>query len=281
MDKKINKLPVICIYSVTNNINNKIYIGQTIDVERRWNQHKYGKGNILLRNSIKKYGVENFTFSILEIVNNENKSKLQISEELSLLEQKWFDIKEPFLNKNGYNIQKTYKPNLTPNRDKYFGEKISRIKIENNHTGKSTIQYDLNANFIKEWKSAAVIERTMGFKAENISACCLGKSKSSNGFIWKFKGIKLNDDDIIKVNSSLRLSEVRQYNLKGEQLGVFLNTKEASKITKINESTIRQACGGHIKTGGGFIWKFRNEKLVLLEHINKKNKIDYQNTNEN
>ena len=47
-------------------INNKVYIGQSIDIERRWDQHKYGKGNIILRNAIQKYGLDNFEFLILE-----------------------------------------------------------------------------------------------------------------------------------------------------------------------------------------------------------------------
>jgi group I intron endonuclease len=56
----------ICgIYQVKCVVNNKIYIGQSIDIIRRWNQHKYGKGNIILRNAIKKYGVENFEFTII------------------------------------------------------------------------------------------------------------------------------------------------------------------------------------------------------------------------
>ena len=175
MEKKINiplsKEPICCIYSVTNTLNNKVYIGQSIDVERRWKQHKYGKGNLILRNAIKKHGIDNFKFEILEKIDVSNKTKNQLSQLLIDLEQKWLDIKKPFLKENGYNIQKTSKPNLTPNRSKNFGDKISKIKIENNHTGKPLIQYDIKGNLIKEWKSAAEVERILGYHAENISSC--------------------------------------------------------------------------------------------------------------
>lgn len=58
------------IYKITNNINGKIYIGQTIHPNKRWWEHRqrakteYDSYPIHL--AIKKYGEENFTFSILE-----------------------------------------------------------------------------------------------------------------------------------------------------------------------------------------------------------------------
>lgn len=265
--RKINKEPIVGIYSVVNKLNGKIYIGQSINIERRWEQHKYGKGNLILRNSIKKHGIKNFEFKILEQIDVLNKTKLEIVEELTKLEQKWFDDMKPFLKENGYNIQKTSKPNLTPNRDKHYGEKISKIKIDNNHTGKPVCQYDFEGKLINEWKSAAEIERSLGYKAENISASCLNKSNSSNGYIWKFKNYLLTQNDILNANNSLRLSKVRQYNLNGELLKEFKNTKETFEITGIKETIIRNACNGTTKTGGGYIWKFKNQPLILSEHI--------------
>jgi group I intron endonuclease len=264
--RKISKTPICGIYQVTNKLNNKIYIGQSIDIERRWNQHMYGKGSVVLRNAIKKYGLDNFEFKILEEIDFTTKN--EVINLLTELEQKWFDIKEPYI--NGYNINKTSKPNLTPSRDNNFGDKISKIKIDNNHCGKPIKQYDLKGEFIRHWRSAAEVERCLGFKAENISSCCLKKQNSSNNFIWRFENDELLNIDIDKANKSLRLSEVRQYNLKGELIKIFNNIKEASKQTDIKESTIRTTCNGNIKTGAGFIWKFKNEPLNLVDHINKK-----------
>ena len=267
--RKISKTAICGIYQITNKINNKIYVGQSIDIERRWNQHKYGKGNIIVRNAIQKYGLDNFEFEILETI--EFTTKNEVVNLLTELEQKWFDIKEPYI--NGYNINKTSKPNLTPNRDSNFGHKISKIKIDNNHCGKPVNQYSLKGEFIKKWKSAAEVERSLGFKAENISACCLKKQNSSNKFIWRFENDELLDIDIQKANKLLRLSEIRQYNLKGELIKKYKNIKEASKETNIKESIIRSAYNGKIKTGAGFIWKFKNEPLNLLDHIRNHPKI--------
>lgn len=59
---------MIGIYKITNNINGKIYIGQSNNIKRRFSEHKTkGKeSRILVDISIQKYGEENFSFDIIE-----------------------------------------------------------------------------------------------------------------------------------------------------------------------------------------------------------------------
>ena len=57
------------IYKITNNINNNSYIGQSINIENRWIHHKnYPKenGHYPLYLAFEKYGIENFSFEIIE-----------------------------------------------------------------------------------------------------------------------------------------------------------------------------------------------------------------------
>lgn len=59
------------IYCITNTITNKKYIGYTCDPETRWYKHQFhgtrGDGScVQLYQSMKKHGVNNFTFQILE-----------------------------------------------------------------------------------------------------------------------------------------------------------------------------------------------------------------------
>lgn len=61
------------IYKITNIINNKSYIGQSKNIETRWRRHKFeaknAKGSCYdypLYRAIRKYGIENFSFEILE-----------------------------------------------------------------------------------------------------------------------------------------------------------------------------------------------------------------------
>lgn len=61
---------MIGIYKITNKINNKIYIGQSIDIKRRWraykNPYKDRKHNSLILDAIEKYGIDNFLFEVIE-----------------------------------------------------------------------------------------------------------------------------------------------------------------------------------------------------------------------
>lgn len=85
------------LYKITNNINNKIYIGITIDYKRRWKQHIKMNSQSLIHKAILKYGENNFTFELLfedlDIEKAEELEKEKINEYNSLIP-------------NGYNIAK-------------------------------------------------------------------------------------------------------------------------------------------------------------------------------
>ncbi len=255
---KSNIKPICGVYSIVNKINGKEYIGQSIDIERRWKQHRYGKGSLILTNAIKKYGLNNFEFEILETINIENKEKNNIIQELTILEQKWFEIKKPFLPEKGYNIQKTSKPNLTPSKDKNFGEKISKIKIDNNHTGKPLKQYELNGNFIKLWKSAAEVERCLGFKAENISACCLRKTKTSNNFIWRFEFDLITDLDLNKLMKREKplIKKIRQVDLNGKLIKIWDSLKQLVNESEFDNRGVKNTCNGLRNNYKGYKWEW-------------------------
>jgi group I intron endonuclease len=56
------------LYKITNTINQKNYIGQSINVEKRWRGHKYQAINNpkqLISKAIKKYGADNFEFEVI------------------------------------------------------------------------------------------------------------------------------------------------------------------------------------------------------------------------
>jgi group I intron endonuclease len=68
------------IYRIINSANGKIYIGSSIDLDRRRKQHfvellKDEHCNSHLQNAYNKYGKENFTFEILEIITDQDNIK--------------------------------------------------------------------------------------------------------------------------------------------------------------------------------------------------------------
>jgi group I intron endonuclease len=59
--------PIYSVYSFTNIVNGKKYVGLTCDVKRRHAQHKKAKSRaVVFCLAVKKYGFENFTFEILK-----------------------------------------------------------------------------------------------------------------------------------------------------------------------------------------------------------------------
>ena len=85
------------IYKIENKINHHIYIGQSVHIYSRWKYHKYEGHwiNNYLYNAFKKYGIENFDFSIIEIV-PPNKDILNEREKYWI---KYYDSYN-----NGYNL---------------------------------------------------------------------------------------------------------------------------------------------------------------------------------
>lgn len=69
------------IYKITNKINGHSYIGQSVDIERRWRQHiNFPKENSKypLYQAFVKYGIENFSFEILELCQKEKLDSREI-----------------------------------------------------------------------------------------------------------------------------------------------------------------------------------------------------------
>ena len=65
-------------------------------------------------------------------------------------------------------------------------ENVSHAVKNNLFRMKKVIQYDLQGNLIKVWKSTMDIERTLGIKNTNVSSVCLGKSKTAGGYIFRY-----------------------------------------------------------------------------------------------
>lgn len=71
---------MIGIYKITNQINGKCYIGQSVNITRRWKDHRtrYQTEDNLLYRAIRKYGLENFSFEIIEECSQEKLNEREI-----------------------------------------------------------------------------------------------------------------------------------------------------------------------------------------------------------
>jgi len=93
------------IYWFRNTENNKYYVGQALDIRKRFNKHMSRmrrKFNYPLYNALNKYGLDKFEYSIELILDTENKSNEDIQKELNELEIKYIKKYNSF--ENGYNL---------------------------------------------------------------------------------------------------------------------------------------------------------------------------------
>ena len=82
------------IYKFTNKINGKVYIGQTVNEEQRYYNHKRCLEDSYFHRAVKKYGWENFDYEVIERLDE------------SLLDEReiyWIDFYQSFGEK-GYNL---------------------------------------------------------------------------------------------------------------------------------------------------------------------------------
>lgn len=95
---------MVGIYKITNLINRKIYIGKSGNIESRWKDHKrhsfdskYDSYNCYIHCAIRKYGIDNFKFEVIE------ECKI---EELDEKEKYWIKYygTYPISNGRGYNV---------------------------------------------------------------------------------------------------------------------------------------------------------------------------------
>lgn len=63
----------------------------------------------------------------------------------------------------------------------------TRKKNKTKTAEKDVLQYDLNLNLIREYKSVMEAHRITGYDFSGIAHCCRGDSKTYKGSIWRYK----------------------------------------------------------------------------------------------
>jgi len=207
------------IYCIQNIVNNKVYIGKSINIYRRIKSH-IGSLNMNFRkheneyliNSWNKYGRENFKYFVLEY--------LEINEKL-LEERELYWIKQyDSLNRlKGYNLRtdinskcivsestrkkcsernilrfsKQEEKDKTSVRIKEFWKNNPNIKVEMAKKVKETklkkwrfFKMNENNDILETFDSVEeIIEKNPTYKWQNIYSVCNGYKKRIYGFKWK------------------------------------------------------------------------------------------------
>lgn len=133
------------IYKITNNINNKGYVGQTTQdcIEKRWSNHK-SEGKFAIGQAIDKYGPENFTFEVIDKASDMDDLNKKEIEYIATL-----DTMAP----NGYNLHEGGRNSRLTQETK---DKISKA-----HMGKiisETSKLKMASKAIQRWENIAYRE---------------------------------------------------------------------------------------------------------------------------
>ena len=285
------------IYKVTNNINGKMYIGQTRrTIEQRWKQHIYDSFNNSLDTSafhcaIRKYGIEAFKIEQVEECDNE---------QLNNRETYWINYFDTF--HNGYNLttggehpwkweskevlslwnkgfgvkEISKQLNISPKMvsDRLKSENITRDEIINRGAKKGgktkrlpIYMYDRNGNYLAGFNSKYEAAEAIGYNGRANS----GAFVLSTVHGYQFKRYKTD-----KINSSIKSQkqEVHQYTLEGNYITSYLSLVDAAVAVMGNKnghSSIGAVCRnerGRIQAYG-YRWSY-NKVDKLPPIITKK-----------
>lgn len=200
------------IYSITNKVNGKQYIGKTTKLNPydRWKEHVKNarlKDNTVAYSSnhtmpiiraISKYGSDNFKFRVLEECSDDNVDE----------REKHYIAEYNTCDGEGYNCT-------------YGGEGISKpSKYWSNHPASRAVScYTLEGVYVCDYDTPGVAAlETLGHKPSpteraGIRACCEGKMFHSFNYRWTWKGEKLKEwkDKQIRIRTG-----IYGYNTNGE-----------------------------------------------------------------
>lgn len=220
------------IYLLTNKINGKQYVGQTIrdDINLRWNQYKQLKEESIGRclfNAFTKYGIENFKFQIICICFNEDCNKYEME----------YIKKYKTIIPNGYNLREG------GNNSKHHPHTIILMSISMKEKMKLLINPNYGIIHTEEYKKKM---------SESVKKALTKR---------KLDGYKqhINSLENLNKNHEKNKKKIGQYSINNELIKIFNSIKEAETYTNIDNRRISESCNRKRISAGGFIWKIINE----------------------
>lgn len=155
-----------CVYYHKNIINNKLYIGMSKDVTKRWkNNGKQYKPCKFFWRAIEKYGWDNFEHVI--VIDNISKNMAELIEKELIKKYKTQD-------KNfGYNLASG-------------GTGGATTRGKTNASSKPVYQYNFDGTYIKEWENAQRPSEFYNICVSDIHANCRLEVRKAGNYMWSY-----------------------------------------------------------------------------------------------
>ena len=230
------------IYCIKNDINNKIYVGQTTrTIKCRFTEHKNDSKSTddcpLLYNSMRSIGQSHFYIEELECI--VCKSRLELQDKLN--EREIFYIKHlNTLRPNGYN--------LSIGGDSFY-KQARKIDV-----------YDYNGTLIKQYESAMDVADAYGITPNCVYNCCNGNVAMSRDRIYRYHGDPFNKYPIIdKSNKEL----VDVYDTIGNYYGTCMSLHHAAIAYNSNVASVHGVCNGSHSHANYFVFRYCGDPFDL------------------
>lgn len=240
----------ICgIYKITNKVNLKVYVGQSIDILRRWCEHKkigakYNRAIYPIYAAICKYGIDNFDFEIVEIcdVKDLNDKEKYWIKQLNSLAEKFGGW--------GYNLTE--------------GGQICDTYVGNSDQGKEVYQYTVEGAFVGRYRNQQRAAEAVGLKSSASIRSAIRRNGLAGGFQWR----NYMADNISAYQKVSHRKSVYQYNTDGTFIAEFGNTSIAAAEVGVSQSLIELCCEMKCRTGAGYMWRYiRADKIAPADKI--------------
>ena len=261
------KNEIICgIYGIKNHVNGKMYVGQAVNIYKRWKDHiddlnENKHYNLHLQRSWNLYGKENFDFFILEECQKEDLNKKEI-----------FYVDKFDAYTYGYNQTRGGDGSLGYKHNDDVIEKMCQIQRErfqdianrealrdaHEFESKHILQIDFSGNVVHEWKSVNWAAKTLNLNVIAITNALKlrQRKKTYAGYIWiyvcDYDPNNFNIDWYIK--RQWKYKKYYQYDLNYNLIKIWDSVVDAENAGFRREA-IYKCCKSHIPTYKGFIFK--------------------------
>lgn len=233
------------IYSIRNTLNGKVYVGKSINIERRFSLHRHLLNkeirdrdvNRHLFNAVKKYGIDKFSFEIIEEV--EGEALLADRELFWMVELK--STNRDF----GYNLR------MDSSSKCYVHDETKEI-FRNMFSGEG------NPNFGNYWSDDQKLRMSAIAKSRHKTGVYGDewKSKISKASSEMWKDEEKKSEMAKKVSESKRKYNFEQYSKDGNLLKVWESVEQiVLSNPEYKWQNIYSVCNGYKKSYRGYIWK--------------------------
>ena len=254
------------IYCITNNVNGKMYIGQTrTTVQNRWKGHRVSskKSDTALYRAMRKYGIENFSVETIFAIADPDEEKIKQS--LNFLEIYFIAKYDTLCGNNGYNLTKGGDTpcifNITPVNQ--YDLHLNLIKHYDS-VQEASIQTGINENAIRQNLNHYVqmVGRYIFCRIDEIPVLPVYSVKNN----YDFTNVDISQysaDELYKLMIyGWNGKKVIQYNVYGELVNVFRDPYEAACALNIPSEDIRKYFSRQIEENGG---KYFNNTILKYE----------------